>query len=92
MAAIGALKGISIAMRRWRASFWAERSMYFCIDSFYMSMLVYVRGDVLRRNSLYIMWVSTWVPWCSLVWCCLVLVSLDGKGYLIPVDVGLSGY
>jgi hypothetical protein len=32
-AAIGALKGISIAMRRWMASFWADRSMYFCIDS-----------------------------------------------------------
>jgi hypothetical protein len=33
-AAMGALNGISMAMRRWRASFWAERSMYFCIDSF----------------------------------------------------------
>jgi hypothetical protein len=29
---IGALEGISMAMRRWRASFWAESSMYFCID------------------------------------------------------------
>jgi hypothetical protein len=33
-AAMGALQGISIASRRWRASFCAERSMYFCIDSF----------------------------------------------------------
>jgi hypothetical protein len=43
-AAMGALNGISMAMRRWRASFWAERSMYFCIDSFYMTMLVCVEG------------------------------------------------
>lgn len=33
LGAMGALKGISMAMRRWRASFWAERSIYFCIDS-----------------------------------------------------------
>jgi hypothetical protein len=33
-AAMGALEGISRAIRRWSASFCAERSMYFCIDSF----------------------------------------------------------
>jgi hypothetical protein len=33
-AAMGASEGISMASRRWRASFCAERSMYFCIDAF----------------------------------------------------------
>jgi len=39
VADMGALKGISRAMRRWRASFWADSSMYFCIDSFWTTVV-----------------------------------------------------
>lgn len=39
-AVMGALEGIWSDIRRWRASFWADRSMYFCIDSFWGDELV----------------------------------------------------
>jgi hypothetical protein len=47
---IGCSQGISSAIRRCKASFWAESSMYFCIDSCLLKGGLDVKAIVVRSS------------------------------------------
>lgn len=48
--AIGTPNGISRAIRRCKASFCADNSIYFCIDSFYTCVKSAIRNQICRGN------------------------------------------
>lgn len=63
--AMGMPKGISKAMRRCKASFWADSNMYFCMDSFLHRVGLVIEGMVLMVGNLeiFLQWTDCYVLW-----------------------------